>query len=148
MLRGSCLCGGVRFEVRGAVHEMGNCHCAQFRKAYGSAFGTIAVVSRDDFAYTSGRELIASFKATERVTRYHCRNCGSPLPICEDWDTLVGIPAGLLDDDPGCKPSSHIFVGSKAPWWDIADEQPQFEAWPPAQDMNERAKKLRGEGTP
>jgi hypothetical protein len=110
MLRGSCLCGGVHFEVQGTVHEMGNCHCTQCRKAYGSAFGTIAVVSRDGFSYTSGLELIVSFKSTERVTRYHCRNCGSPS------------------------------------WWDIADEQPRFEAWPPARDMNERAKKLKGDG--
>jgi len=144
MLRGSCLCGGVRFEVHGAVREIGNCHCSQCRKAYGSAFGTVAVVSKADFSYTLGQELIAAFKATARVTRYHCRKCGSPLPMCEEWDSLVGIPAGLLDDDPKCKPSSHIFTASKALWWDITDRQPQFEAWPPDQDMNERARLLKG----
>jgi hypothetical protein len=94
----------VQFEVNGTVQEMGNCHCSQCRKAYGAAFGTVAVVSATDFTYTSGKELIASFKATARVTRYHCKNCGSPLPIYEEWDSLVGIPAGLMDDDPGCKP--------------------------------------------
>lgn len=143
MLRGSCLCGGVRFEVRGNVREMGNCHCSQCRKAYGSAFGTVAVVSRKDFSYTSGGDLIRSFEATRRVTRYHCDRCGSPLPIVAEWDDLVGIPAGLLDDDPGCKPSSHIFVGSKAGWWEITDDQPQFESWPPGLDMNRRAQQLQ-----
>jgi hypothetical protein len=145
-MRGSCLCGGVNFEVHGPVHKMENCHCSQCRKAYGSAFGTIAVVSRVDFTYTSGKELIAAFKASERITRYHCKNCGSPLPLYEEWDNLVGIPAGLLDDDPQCKPSSHIFVGSKAPWWEISDEQPQFNEWPHGVDMNDRAKQLKGGG--
>lgn len=44
---------------------------------------------------------------------------------------LVGIPAGLLDDDPGVKPSKHIFTGSKAPWWEIMDNVPQYEEWFP-----------------
>ena len=148
MLRGSCLCGSVRFEINGQVKEMSNCHCSQCRKAYGSAFGTIAVVAKDDFSYTTGQEFIASFNATERVTRYHCRNCGSPLPIREDWDRLVGVPAGLLDDDPGTKPSSHIFVGSKAPWWVITDALMQHESWPPGEDMNERAKILKDRTPP
>jgi hypothetical protein len=106
---------------------MGNCHCSQCRKAYGSAFGTVAVVSTTAFRYTKGQDLIVAFKMSARVTRYHCRICGSPLPLCEPWDPLVGIPAGLLDDDPKCKPSSHVFVGSKATWWDITDQQPQYE---------------------
>jgi hypothetical protein len=143
VVRGSCLCGGVRFEVRGAIRQMGNCHCSQCRKAYGAAFGTVAVVSREDFLYVTGQNLIASYKSTERVTRYHCRRCGSPLPICEDWDSLVGIPAGLFDDDPNIEPASHIFVGSKAAWWHISDSLPQYEAWPPGEDLNDRAKELK-----
>lgn len=145
MLRGSCLCGGVVFEIHGNVLEIGHCHCSQCRKAYGSAFGTIAVVSRNEFSYVSGTELIASFKATERVTRYHCKNCGSPLPLVEEWDHLVGIPAGLLDNDPQVRPSSHIFVESKAPWWEIQDDLPQHATWPPNQDMNDRARSLKRE---
>jgi len=39
---------------------------------------------------------------------------------------------GTLDDDPGIRPQMHIFVGSKAPWFDIADELPQHEEYPPA----------------
>ena len=143
MIRGSCLCGGVRFEVRGPVQAMGNCHCSQCRKAYGSAFGTIAVVAATDFAYTAGEELIASWKQSERVTRTFCRHCGSRLPIAEPWDPLVGIPAGLLDDDPGVRPGSHIFVASKAPWWEITDAAPQHSEWEPGVDFNERFKQIR-----
>lgn len=142
-MRGSCQCGGVQFEVNGPVREMENCHCSKCRKAYGSAFGTIAVVSTVDFSYTTGRELIASYKVSERITRYHCRNCGSPLPLYEEWEELVGIPAGLLDDNPKCKPSLHIFVDSKACWWEITDGLPQYDEWPAEVNMDERAKQLK-----
>lgn len=37
---------------------------------------------------------------------------------------------GTLDDDPGIKPSSHIFVGSKAPWFDITDDLPRHKEFP------------------
>jgi hypothetical protein len=43
----------------------------------------------------------------------------------------VNIPAGLLDDDPVVRPTLHVFVGSKAPWWEIADGLPQHEKWLP-----------------
>lgn len=143
MIRGGCLCGGVRFEIRGQVLDLGNCHCSECRKAYGAAFGTVAVVARRDFSYVQGEELIERFHQSERVNRYFCSRCGSPLPMVEDWDPLVGVPAGLLDDDPVARISSHIFVGSKAPWYEISDDLPQHETWAPDEDMNERAESLK-----
>jgi hypothetical protein len=73
--------------------------------------------------------------------------CGSPLPVKEDWDPLVGIPAGLLDDDPIIKPTEHIFVGSKAPWWQITDNVPQFEEWSDGSDPEKRTD-ISPSGTP
>jgi hypothetical protein len=145
MIRGSCLCGSVRFRVDGPVAALQSCHCSQCRKAYGSAFGTIAIVEARHFAYEQGASGIASYEQSERVTRTFCSRCGSRLPIAEPWDPLVGIPAGLLDDDPGVRPSAHIFVGSKAPWWEITDGAPQHAEWPPGDDMNERHREITGE---
>jgi hypothetical protein len=42
----------------------------------------------------------------------------------------VVAPCGSLDDDPGIPVASHIFVGSKAPWYDITDGTRQWEALP------------------
>ena len=109
---------------------MANCHCSRCRKAYGSAFGTIAVVAARDFVYVSGEELIATFDAG-RVDRPFCRCCGSRLPLRQQGDPLVGVPAGLLDDDPGCRPTQDIFVASKAPWWELTGFTEQHSAWPP-----------------
>lgn len=143
MIRGSCLCSSVKFQISGDVIELGICHCSQCRKAYGAAFGSVAVVAREDFSYIGGEDLVRSFAQSARVNRYFCGRCGSPLPMVEAWDPLVGIPAGLLDDEPGVSASSHIFVGSRAPWWEISDSLPQHETWPPGEDMNERAGKLK-----
>jgi hypothetical protein len=141
-LRGGCLCGSVTFEIDGPIHSLQACHCSRCRKFYGSAFGPIAIVDSGSFAYRSGEECIASFRSSERVNRYFCRQCGSPLPIAEPWDPLVGVPAGLLEDDPGQLISQHIFVASKAPWHEIPDTAVQHAEWPPDQDMDERYEDL------
>lgn len=138
MIKGSCLCGEVAFEVNGSAIDMTSCHCSRCRKAYGSAFGTILVVKRDDFSYLQGTDFVTSYQSSERVNRPFCSNCGSRLPIVEEWDPLVGIPAGLLDGDPGIKNSSQLFAGSKASWLNFNDKSPQFEEWGPTSDMNER----------
>jgi hypothetical protein len=138
MIRGTCLCRKVEFGVDGPIIGMSNCHCTECRKAYGSAFGTVAICRKNDFKYSKGQNLILSYKQTERVTRYFCSSCGSPLPMVEDWDTLVGIPAGLLDDDPGITPSEHIFVAYKAPWWEITDDTPQYQEWSPESNPQKR----------
>jgi hypothetical protein len=138
MIKGTCLCRQVEFVVDGPISGMSNCHCTECRKAYGSAFGTVAICHREDFRYIAGGKLISSYKQTERVTRYFCRECGSPLPLVEDWDPLVGIPAGLLDENPGIVPTQHIFVGYKAPWWEITDDKPQYNEWPPGEEPSSR----------
>lgn len=138
MIKGSCLCRQVKFEIDGSITGMGNCHCTECRKNYGSAFGTVAVCRKEDFQFTEGERLISSYRQTERVTRYFCKVCGSPLPLVEDWDELVGIPAGLLDDDPEVTPTEHIFVAHKAPWWNITDDLPQYDEWSPESDPSKR----------
>ena len=132
MIRGSCLCGRVTFSISGVIEEICSCHCSQCRKACGSAFGTIAVCLFDDFSYLTGTDLISSYVHTPNCTRRFCSSCGSNLPILEDGDPFVGVPAGLLDDDPGMVVSEHIFVGSKAPWWDFDDGTPHYDEASPS----------------
>jgi hypothetical protein len=63
--------------------------------------------------------------------RAFCRGCGSNVPVLEDEGAHVIIPAGALDDDPGVRPIVHIHTASKAPWYEITDELPQFAEFPP-----------------
>ena len=130
MVAGSCLCGGVRFEVA-QVPLIVLCHCSVCRKANGAAFESGAAVPVADFKLTTGGDLIQRYESSPGVQRSFCRVCGSRVPSKSRDGRLYFVPAGLLDDDPGVKPALHMFVGSKAPWWDITDDLPQFEKWVP-----------------
>jgi hypothetical protein len=129
MIRGGCLCGAVRFEIRGPLGRMSHCHCSMCRKAHGAAFGTYARVARGDFALISGEVAIQSYRSSPKVTRTFCRTCGSTLQwLSDEHSDAIDIAIGTLDDDPIVRPSLHIFVGSKAAWYEIADGLPQRDA--------------------
>ena len=126
MLRGSCLCGSVRYEIRGAVGRVVHCHCSMCRKAHGAAFATYGRVERNEFALLSGAADIGSYSSSPGVTRTFCRRCGSNLQFISDKrPTTFSLALGTLDVDPSAQPSLHIFVDSKAPWFQITDDLPQ-----------------------
>lgn len=133
MIRGGCLCGGVRFEITRAEGPFELCHCNRCRKVSGSAFMAGLGVRREDFTLISGRELIRSYDAPllHSPPAYRvcfCSTCGSPVPDPEDQSEWFEIAAGLLDDDPGLRPDKHIFIELRAPWHTITDDLPQLDA--------------------
>lgn len=128
MVRGSCLCGSVRYEIRGPLGRITHCHCSMCRRAHGAAFGSYARVNWADFTWLSGESEVASFQSSPGVRRTFCPRCGSPLQFIRDSrPQTFSLAVGTLDDDPGIRPSGHIFVGSKAPWFEITDALPQHE---------------------
>ena len=131
MVTGSCLCRSVRFEVHGPFGRASHCHCSMCRKAHGAAFGTYARVKRSDFVLLSGAGEIAAYASSPGTQRTFCRQCGATLQfLSAKFPDQIDIALGTLDDDPGVRPIMHIFTGSKAAWYDIADELAQHEDWP------------------
>ena len=127
MIRGSCLCKRVRFEIRGKFGPTSHCHCSMCRKATGAAFGTYGEVRADNFRVVAGEELILRYKSSPGVERTFCARCGSTLQfISEKNSGFVEVALGTLDDDPGVRATRHIFVASKAPWFEITDGLHQF----------------------
>ena len=129
-IRGSCLCGGVRFEVE-RVREFELCHCNRCRKASGSAFIAWLIAEVADLRFVRGEGLVRKYKAPilEAPPPYamsFCSQCGSPLPCRMPDDGYWNIPAGSLDDDPRVRPEKHIYVDLKAPWDEIAGDLPQM----------------------
>ena len=132
MISGSCMCGGVRFEITRAVGPFELCHCRRCRKASGAAFVAGLGVRTEDFRLLEGRELIVTYEAPilERPPAYRtsfCRRCGSPVPNPDPQGEWFEIPAGVLDDDPQLRPDKHIFVELQAPWFEITDALPQYD---------------------
>lgn len=126
MLTGACLCGRVRYEVRGTPLIMYYCHCGACRKATGSSFATNIIVRADDFAVVAGRERLASFESSPNKRRYFCSGCGSPIySHGENTKHVVSVRCGTLDSELPLRPSVHAYVASKAPWFEICDGLPQ-----------------------
>jgi hypothetical protein len=130
---GSCLCGGVRFEIAAAAGPFELCHCSRCRKATGAAFAAMLGVRTADFRFVTGEELVTRYEAPLRdapppYRAAFCRRCGSPVPNPDLGSAWCEVPAGLLDDDPGLRPDKHIFIELKAPWHEITDALPQYDA--------------------
>lgn len=132
MVKGSCLCGQVRFEISSSIQELHYCHCSMCRKAHGSAFSAFAMSPRAAFQYAAGESLVTSFRSSPSISRSFCSTCGSNLTF--DFEGLpesIFVSMGAIDGDPGLRGSGHIFVASKAPWFEITDALPQFPEYPP-----------------
>ncbi len=132
MISGSCLCGGIRFELRRVVGPFELCHCPRCRKASGSAFVAGLGVQTEDFRLLEGSELICTYEAPIRecppaYRTSFCGRCGSPVPNPSPGCAWFELPAGLLEDDPKLRPDRHIFVEFKAPWFEIRDGKPQLD---------------------
>lgn len=129
MYTGSCLCGGVQFHIDAELEPIQICHCSQCRKAQGAAFATNTPVSSAVFQLISGADLLTSFESSPGKERVFCSRCGSP--IYSKKDTLPGvlrIRAGLINEPLSESPAVHFYTGSKANWWQIDDDLPQFVA--------------------
>jgi len=127
--RGSCLCGSVAFEYGGDPILCRHCHCSRCRKARSAAHASNLGVPLDRFRWLRGEDQLGFYKVPEAkfFAQAFCRTCGSALPRTDAGRGIAVVPLGALDGDPGARPSNHIFVGSKAPWFEITDALPQFE---------------------
>lgn len=131
MTTGSCQCGGIKFEIE-KVTALTHCHCSVCRKTTGASFATFAHVRSERFKLRSGEELInPGYEWMPGHARSFCRRCGSPAPKFVEATGMVSVPAGLLDGDPGVRPSMHVFVSSKVAWVDLDDDLAKFDKWVP-----------------
>ena len=123
---GGCLCGAVRYEVRGALRDVINCHCTMCQRLHG-AFGAHSKARKANIRIVEDRGL-AWYATSDRARRGFCRDCGSHLfwePVAQD---ATGIVAGTLDPPSGLKTMGHIFTGEKPDFTDLSDALPKFDA--------------------
>ena len=127
MIKGSCLCGEVKFQISGEPFSLSYCHCSRCRKAAG-IFSAVLIGKADDLLITQGEEAIARLKPGSdwKYKRCFCRECGTSLGDMVTGDVYV-IAASTLDDDPMMRPTAHIHTASKPDWYEIADDLKKFE---------------------
>jgi ADP-ribosyl-[dinitrogen reductase] hydrolase len=130
-LKGSCLCGAVRYEVDRLDMPIGHCHCATCRKAQGSAYATTAGVLREHFRWTAGEGTLSTYESSPGKLRRFCSVCGSHLMAERPAQPHVILRVATLDDDPGIRPDKHIWTSHDVPWLTDAGDVPHFPEWPP-----------------
>jgi hypothetical protein len=129
LLNGACECGAVRYRVADAFRYAMNCHCSRCRASTGSAFKAFAGIEREKLEITEGSDSLLVF-GEEDLNHTRCGVCGSLLFSVVRDGAYVHVALGSLADAPGIRPTKHMFVGSKAPWFEITDDLPQFEEYP------------------
>ena len=127
MLTGHCHCGAVAFEVNGPILTFQHCHCETCRRIHGTVYNSSAVTERSGFNLLSGAESITEYESTPGKKRCFCSRCGSPIYSYRDAEQrYIVLRMGTVDGDPGVRPSRHIWVSHKAPWYEILDDLPQL----------------------
>jgi len=118
-LRGSCLCGKVRYRISGPILNFQYCHCSRCRKFTGSAHAANLFVRTQDLEWLDGEDSLGSFVLDAKPTfsTAFCKTCGCSLPNRSSTGKFWVVPAGTLDEDPGARPLRNIFWGSRAPWF-------------------------------
>jgi hypothetical protein len=125
MLAGECFCRAVRYEVADEFSYALNCHCSNCRRATGSAFKPFAGIARHRLRIVAGEDAVMIF-GDEATHDAHCRRCGSLLYSVVREGAWVHVAMGTLLGTPSIRPTAHIFAGSKAPWYEITDDLPQY----------------------
>lgn len=103
-----------------------NCHCSNCRRTTGAAFKPFAGIARDKLSVIRGGDSLEIF-GNEANHNAHCGRCGSLLYSMVRDGAFVHVAMGTLVDDPSIRPMAHVFTGSKAPWFAITDDLPQYE---------------------
>ncbi len=129
---GSCQCGAVAFEYSGEPKMMMHCHCSRCRKVKGAAHATNVFVAGDQLTWVRGEDNITDYKHEDAKVfgNAFCNTCGSSVPRPRADGSMYNIAAGSLNQAPGCEAKWHIFIGSKAEWFDVTEDKPQWDEMP------------------
>ena len=127
MHTGSCLCGAVTFEIDGELAPVQFCHCSQCRRASGTAFASNIPVKAERFRLLAGADSLKAYESSPGKQRVFCATCGSQLfSRTSAHPGNLRLRAGTLDEPATPPPAFHFHVASKAGWWAITDDLPQY----------------------
>ena len=122
-LTGACLCGGVRFEVTEPLVSAGYCHCTRCQRRTGTAASAQARVAPGSLRVVAGEELVRWYEPEDGFPKGFCSACGSALfSRHPERPDVMSVRLGVIDGDPGIRPSYRQFVAYAAAWEPIPDD--------------------------
>ncbi len=133
ILKGSCLCGAVKYQVTGEPKRFYHCHCSRCRKVTGTGHASNMFFQPGVLKWLGGEEQVRTFKVPEakRFTNSFCTTCGSRLPRQAQGSDVVLVPGGSLDEEAPIRPQARIFTGSRASWSCMDEVIPAYPELPP-----------------
>jgi hypothetical protein len=138
-VQGSCLCGAVSFTLDAPPTRIVQCHCSRCRRNRGTAHGVNTFVPQASLRFKQGAQRVRNFKLPESsmFATAFCECCGSLTPSLFAPMKMDMVPVGALDTPFVVQSGVNIYVGSKASWFAITDDYPQFEELPPRERFAE-----------
>jgi len=130
ILHGRCSCGEVSFTLENTLDYAYYCHCSRCRVRTGSAFAAIGGASIDKLQVTAGNKHLLIEGECSDGYGARCGRCYAFLFAAVRGRQYVHVSLGVLAGTPSRLPDHHIYVGSKAPWYQITDELPQYDELP------------------
>ena len=125
--QGRCLCGSVRFEIKGELRPVINCHCGQCLHTHGN-FAAYTSVEKKNFQLVNDVGL-KWFRSSNEARRGFCQECGASIFFECLGGSNISIAAGMLDSSKGLKTVEHIFVDDKPDYYEIEDDLPKFSQY-------------------
>ena len=125
MLKGSCNCGDVQFEITAAPKGPSVCHCGQCRKQSGHLWAS-AYVPDQALTITVDRGL-KWYASSAMAKRGFCATCGAFLFWKMADEATTSFSLGSLDGPRGITLEKHIFVADKGDYYVISDGLPQHQ---------------------
>ena len=130
--KGGCMCGAVRYELKGDSEWTGFCHCESCRSHTGAPIVAFVTFPFERVKWTSGERSL--YESSPGRFRAFCCDCGTPLT----WEVgpgsgstfwgdrrIVEIHISTLDNPDSFKPTEHVFHGERITWFDTSDELPR-----------------------
>ena len=123
-ITGACACGGVRFEIHAPIGPASYCHCTRCQRRTGTAASAQARLAPGSLRIVQGADLVREYlPAGGGFGKQFCGECGSALFSRDpERPEPFSVRLGVLDSDPGVRPSYHQFVAYAAPWEPIPDD--------------------------
>ncbi len=122
---GGCLCGSVRYVVRGPMRDVWACHCYLCRRQHSHHAAYAACHPADLEIVTHGPSKLRWYRSSPGVRHGFCSKCGTPI----FWDGRgadhISIAAGTINEPTGLRLVKHICVQQKGDYYEIADDVPQ-----------------------
>ncbi|MEM6938871.1 MAG: GFA family protein [Pseudomonadota bacterium] len=126
MITGSCLCGGVRFQLKGPLRNSVACHCIQCRKTSGH-YVSATQVAPDQLVFLQD-DTLTWYHSSAEAKRGFCKNCGASLFWTHEGDGgAISVMSGTLDGPTGIITEKHIFTAFKGDYYTLADGLPTRE---------------------